>query len=205
MGLLSPSSSLGSRGSAQGVYFAPLRTRRTRQWTHQQQNPVPTAPLTHFAAGRWLGRHHARGGSLPPLGGPCHLRQRRSARHHRYRKAGIQSTGGEPCQLRRYMLHIGYSAAHFQLWRLDLLGPRPKQQTAGPKTDEVLKRPAEINPKYEERLRREREAGAASCRGRTGSRTASCRGRTGSHTAQSRERTSRGLRQMDGGAQTTRS
>ena len=73
------------------------------------------------------------------------------------------------------------------------------------KTDEVLKHLAEINPKYEERLRRETGSRTASCRGRTGSRTASCRGRTGSHKAQSRERTSRGLGQMDGGAQTTRS
>ena len=44
-----PASSLGSRSSAQGVYFTPLRTRRTRQWTHQQQNPVPTARLTPSA------------------------------------------------------------------------------------------------------------------------------------------------------------
>ncbi len=44
-----PSSSLGSRSSAQEFYFTPLRTRRTRQWTHQRQNPVPTARLTRSA------------------------------------------------------------------------------------------------------------------------------------------------------------
>src|SRR5271157_5880728 len=48
------------------------------------------------------------------------------------------------------------------------------------KTDEILKHLAEINPKYEERLRREQEAAQRCAEGRTGSRT-----------AQSRERTSR--------------
>ncbi len=42
-------SSPGSRSSAQGVYFTPFGTRRARQWTHQQRNPVPTAHLTYSA------------------------------------------------------------------------------------------------------------------------------------------------------------
>ena len=41
--------------------------------------------------------------------------KRRSDQLHRHRQAGIQSTGGEHCQLRRYLLDFGYSPTHFQL------------------------------------------------------------------------------------------
>ena len=108
--------------------------------------------------GRWLGRHHARGGSLPPLGalvtyanvdqpGTTDIAKLES----KALAASLVSYGVTCFTSGIPLLIFSYGGWIF----LDLARNNRLQVQ---KTDEVLKHLAEINPKYEERLRREQEA-----------------------------------------------